>query len=227
MDGRAKTGRSGSEPASPTPRRCAASSQRRFRRSRRRRERSARPDSQPRDGGRESRDGLARRRCAPAAPSWSEPTSSSQACAACVALTLDRASSLGVEAECPRAGRADRLRARGAERPAADVHEGRAAQRHGDRGVLARRRGGSRPWRAEGLVRVVLALSWRLVTAPLYYAAWPSPSASPKPRARSTTCEERPPTVVTHLRGSGGATCSRAVPDMNPCDDQLQGSCSA
>ena len=107
------------------------------------------------------------------------------------------------QAERARAGRARRVGPDRPERRAADVHEGRAAERDGDLRLLARAPG--RP-RARGAPRRV-----RLGGAdrPARHGSArrgrrASPSASPAPRARSTTCAAPPPTAATPC------ACSRA-----------------
>ena len=59
----------------------------------------------------------------------------------------------GSQAQCARARRADRGGVGSARRPAADVHEGRAAKRDGDRGLLARAFGRRRASRVVRLGR--------------------------------------------------------------------------
>ena len=64
---------------------------------------------------------------------------------------------VGVKQQRARAGRADRLGVRRAESTAADVHEGRSAQRDGHRRLLARRRGRSRARGGASRIRILSA----------------------------------------------------------------------
>ena len=181
-----RTGRSGSARASPTPRRCTASS----------------PAAAGARRGRRARS--ARRRSATAARSAAISAPSSPAGDALPPLTVEgaeiectsargsrRAARARVhhrgEAERARAGRADHRRLGDAVRRAADLHEGRAAERDGDRRRLAL------PVSAGDELRASFgSASARpvLVTAP---RARPSrsPSRSPPPPRRSTTCAAR------------------------------------
>ena len=93
----------------------------------------------------------------------------------------------GVKRNALAAGRADHGRLADAVAGAADVHEGRAAQRDGDRGRLARRLGGRR---AARVVRLGLAAAGARDGA-ARRGRRRSPSASPRPPRRSTTCAAR------------------------------------
>ena len=83
------------------------------------------------------------------------------------------------------------------ERPRrADLHEGRAAQRDGDRGRLAR--AGRRPRARRALGRLRLGGPRRRRSSPpRSTTSTPFPSRSPPRRARSTTCAAPPRTGAT------------------------------
>ena len=110
-------------------------------------------DSQPRDDRREPRYRVARGRRAAAAARRGRGGRGRERprCAADAARRVPRRR----EAQRARGGRAHRCRSPRPKRSAADVHEGRAAQRDGHRGLLARGRGRSRAWRAARGLRVV------------------------------------------------------------------------
>ena len=106
-------------------------------------------------------------------------------------------------------GRARRRRAAAPTGGAADLHEGRAAERHGDRGVLARARGRPGAGRAARRVRLGRAGA-RLVTAPLDERD-AFPGASRTRRARSTTSAARPRTGATRCACSTERALERCL----------------
>ena len=81
-------------------------------------------------------------------------------------------------------------------RRAADLHEGGAAQRDGDRGLLARRRGRPRARRAARGLRIGRPGA-RTRDGAARCARRLSRCSSPPHRARSTTSAARPPTAAT------------------------------
>ncbi len=106
----------------------------------------------------------------------------------------------------------DRRGARRAEPGAADVHEGRAAERDGDLRLLARAPRRPRARRAARGVRLGRPRPLRLVTARSTRRS-ASRSSSPRARARSTTSAAPPPTGATRSRVLT-APRAREVPRM-------------
>ena len=109
-------------------------------------------DPQPRDDRRQPRHRLARRRRAAAAAPRGRGDRGRERRRR--APRGPRGVPRRPEEERARAERADRRGAPGAERPPADLHEGRAAERDGDRRLLARRPRRPRAGRAAGGVRL-------------------------------------------------------------------------
>ena len=91
-----------------------------------------------------------------------------------------------------------------AERPAADVHEGRPAERDGDRGLLARARRRPRARRDPRVLRLGVARVAARHRAARRGGRLPR-ARSPRPRPRSTTCAAPPRTGATRC------ACSRSA----------------
>ena len=151
--GRARTARCASAPASPTPRRCAGA---------RRAAAGARggvahgrlaADPQPRHDRRQPRHRLAGRRRAAAAPRRGRRGRARER-ARRAARCRSREFLLGAKRNALADDELIARRPRRPERRAADVHEGRPAERDGDRRLLARARRRPRARRAPRVVRL-------------------------------------------------------------------------